>query len=75
MTCSRKKNAEEINANGIRAKMCNVISGEFKRLIESQVDPWIFYNSNGIHIKKFDGKYISMSGGKSFPLLLLYFQY
>ena len=64
MACSHKKNAEEINANGIRAKMCDVISGEFKRLIELQIDPWIFYNSKGISIKKFDGKYISQSGCK-----------
>ncbi len=56
--------ATEKKANGIRARMCDIISGEFKRLIKKQVDPWIFYNSKGVHLKKFDDKNISMSGGK-----------
>ena len=56
--------ATEKKAKGIRARMCDIISGEFKRLIKKQVDPWIFYNSKGVHLKKFDDKNISMSGGK-----------
>lgn len=64
MACSHKKNAEEINANGIRAKMRDIIFEEFKRLIIKQVDPWIFYNSKGVRVEKFDGKYISHSGCK-----------
>ena len=62
MICGRRKKAEEINANGIRAKMCDVISEEFKRLIKKQIDPWIFFNSKGIRAKRFDGKDISISG-------------
>lgn len=62
MTCGRRKKAEEINANGIRAKMCDVISEEFKRLIKEQIDPWIFFNSKGIRAKRFVGKDISISG-------------
>jgi len=64
MACNRKKNAEDINANGIRAKMCDVISKEFERLIKEQVEPWFFFNSKGFHVKKFDGKDISISGCK-----------
>ena len=64
MACSRKKNAEEINASGIRAKMSDIISEEFKRLIKEQVGPWIFFNSKGVRVQKFDGKYISISGSK-----------
>ena len=56
--------ATEKKAEGIRARMCDIISGEFKRLIKKQVDPWIFYNSKGVNLKKFDDKNISMSGGK-----------
>ncbi|HUU16849.1 MAG TPA: hypothetical protein VMW72_06860 [Sedimentisphaerales bacterium] len=62
MKCGRRKKAEEINANGIRAKMCDVISEEFKRLIKKQIDPWSFFNSKGIRAKTFDGKDISISG-------------
>lgn len=54
----------EVNADGIRAKMCDLISDEFKQLIKEQIDPWFFFNSKGIHIKKFDGKDISISGCK-----------
>ncbi len=64
MTFSRKKNAEEINASGIRAKMCDILSEEFKRLTKEQVAPWIFFNSKGVRVKKFDGKDISISGSK-----------
>lgn len=62
MTCICKKNAEEINANGIRVKMSDVIFKEFERLKKEQIEPWFFFNSNGINIKKFDGKDISISG-------------
>ena len=64
MTFSRKKGVEEVNTRGIRAKMCDIISEEFKRLTKEQVDPWIFFNSKGVRVKKFDGKDISISGGK-----------
>ena len=64
MTFSRKKGVEEVNARGIRAKMCDVIFGEFKRLIKDQIDPWIFFNSKGVHVKKFGGGNISISGVK-----------
>ncbi len=56
--------ATEKKANGIRARMCDIISGEFERLIEKQVDTWFRYNSHGVHLKRFDGKNISMSGVK-----------
>jgi hypothetical protein len=59
-----KKEATEKKTRGIRAKMDDIISGEFKRLIEKQVDPWIFYNSKGVNLKQFNDKIISMSGGK-----------
>ena len=64
ITNEPKKEATEKKARGIRAKMDDIISGEFKRLIESQIDPWIFFNSKGVHVKKFNGKDISMSGCK-----------
>ena len=31
-------------------------------MIKEQVDPWVFYNSKGVRVKKFDGKFISHSG-------------
>jgi len=64
MACSRTENTEEINARGIRARMSDIISGEFKRLIKDQIDPWIFFNSKGVHVKKFGGGNISISGVK-----------
>jgi hypothetical protein len=62
MVRDHKKEAIEKIAGGIRAKMCDGISGEYKRLIKKQVDPWIFYNSKGVHVKKFGDGNISMSG-------------
>jgi hypothetical protein len=62
MFFNRKKNAGEINANGIRAKMCDVISKEFKRLIKEQIDPWLFFKTGKFSIKKFDGRDISYPG-------------
>ncbi len=59
-----KKEAIEKNAQGIRAKMSDIISEEFQQLIKKQVTPWSFYNSKGIHVKKFDGEDISISGIK-----------
>lgn len=56
--------ATEKKAKGIRARMCDIISGEFNRLIGKQLDPWIFYNVRGVRLKKFDDKNISMSGSK-----------
>ena len=53
MACSHKKNVEEINASGIRAKMCDVISEEFKKLIEEQVDRWSSFNSGKGSVKGF----------------------
>lgn len=59
-----KKEETEKNAKGIRAKMSDIISEEFKRLIKKQVTPWSFYNSKGVRVKKFDGEDILMSGSK-----------
>ena len=59
-----KKEAKEKNAQGIRAKMSDIISEEFKQLIKKQVTPWSFYNSKGVRVKKFDGEDISISGSK-----------
>ncbi len=62
MAHEQNNKASDINANGIRVKMCDDISEEFKRLLKKQVEPWVFYNSKGAHVKKFDGEEISMSG-------------
>lgn len=59
-----KKEATEKKAKGIRAKMSDIISEEFKRLIKKQVTPWSFYNSKGVRVKKFEGEDISISGSK-----------
>ena len=58
----QKNSQEETNASGIRAKMCDIISAEYKKLIKEQVNPWIFYNSKGVHVKEFDGKEITIYG-------------
>ena len=64
MEYERNEEASEINADGIRAKMSDDIFEEFKRLVENQVEPWCFFNSKGIHVKRFDGQDISISGFK-----------
>ena len=65
MAHEHNNEALEIIADGIRAKMCDDIFEEFKRLVKKQIEPWGFFNtSKGVHVKKFDGKNISMSGGK-----------
>ena len=43
MGCSCKENVEEINAQGIRARMCDVISKEFERLKKEQVESCFFW--------------------------------
>jgi len=61
----RNNEALEIKADGIRSKMCDDIFEEFKRLVKDQVAPWGLFNAGkGIHIKKFDGNDISISGIK-----------
>ena len=62
MICGHRKKTEEINANGIRAKMCDVIFEEFKHLVKEQVAPWVFFRTGKFRIKKFDGGCISYSG-------------
>ena len=62
MKQTNKTSTEETVAQGIRAIMCDRIKSEFDRLITEQVDPWMFFNSKGISVKKFNGKQISISG-------------
>ena len=61
-----KQDDEEVNANGIRAKMSEIIFDEFQRLIKVQVEPWIFFRTGKFHVKKFDGNDISYSGNIEF---------
>jgi hypothetical protein len=62
---AHKNKVSETNADGIRAKMSGDIFEEFEQLVKKQVTPWAFFNaSNGIHVKKFDGSDISISGIK-----------
>ena len=55
MFCKGRKKTEDIIANGIRAKMRDAISAEFKRLVKERVEPWIFFKNGPFHAKKFDG--------------------
>ena len=55
--------ATEKKASGIRAKMCDNISEEFKKLIKEQVTRWSFHNTGKGGVKTFDGQFIPFSGG------------
>ncbi len=62
MVHEHKKEVTEKRASGIRGRMCDIISGEFKQLIEEKVTRWSFHNTGKGSVKTFEGKTIFFSG-------------